>query len=152
MQLPHVLVGSARAATVVLFVGAAAGLAGACSADTAGSGEGTLHSCSPNYTDENKLGRLSVQQKGPGATIQWGAFPKLPADRYVVTIYIGRTKVDNKHQSYQPHGSIPPRAWNERKKQVVPTYRSGQVFKLTGTSYNAKGDVVQEFYIKCRLA
>ncbi len=30
-------------------------------------------------------------------------------------------------------------------------YKSGQVFKLVGTSYDPKGSVVQKFFIKCRL-
>jgi hypothetical protein len=116
-----------------------------------GSHSQTIHSCSPNYTDENKLGRLSVQQKGPGTSIQWGAYPNLPAEKYIVGIYIGEKKVDGKNQSYAPHGSLPARL-RDKRGYSVRTYKTGQVFKLAGTSYDAKGGVVQKFFIKCRLA
>lgn len=125
----------------------------ACAADTPrpGSGSTTIHSCSPNYTDENKLGRLSIQQKGPGTSIQWGTYPKLPADRYVVSIHVGSKKVDGKRQSYPPHGSLPARTWDKSKNRYIRTYNPGQIFKITGTSYNTKGAVVQTFFIKCKL-
>ena len=125
----------------------------ACAAENppAGSGSHTVHSCSPNYTDQNKLGRLSIQQKGPGTSIQWGTYPKLPADRYIVSIYVGSKKVDGKKQNYPPHGSLPARTWSNSKNRYVPMYKAGQILKITGTSYNAKGSVVQEFYIKCKL-
>jgi hypothetical protein len=114
--------------------------------DPPGNNSATIHSCSPDYTDENKLGRLSVSQRGPKSTVRWGAFPKLPASRYVVQIYVGSKVVDGKNQYYQPHGSLP---WKNRRGQIM--YKSGQVFKLVGTSYDAKGNVVQKFFIKCRL-
>lgn len=125
----------------------------ACAADNPppGSGSQTIHSCSPNYTDENKLGRLSIQQKGPGSSIQWGTYPKLPADQYVVSIYVGSKKVDGKKQNYPPHGSLPARLWDRSKDRYVRTYQPRQVFKITGISYDAKGGVVQKFFIKCRL-
>jgi hypothetical protein len=115
-----------------------------------GSHSQTIHSCSPNYTDENKLGRLSVQQRGPGTSIQWGAYPNLPAEKYIVGIYIGDKKVDGKKQNYAPHGSLPARAPNKRG-HLVRTYKTGQIFKIAGTSYDAKGSVVQKLFIKCRL-
>jgi hypothetical protein len=115
-----------------------------------GSHSQTIHSCSPNYTDQNKLGRLSVQQKGPGTSIQWGAYPNLPAEKYIVGVYIGDKKVDGKNQSYAPHGSLPGRI-QDKHGRSVRTYKTGQIFKISGTSYDAKGGVVQKFYIKCRL-
>jgi hypothetical protein len=115
-----------------------------------GSHSQTIHSCSPNYTDENKLGRLSVQQKGPGSSIQWGAYPSLPAEKYIVRIYIGDKPVDGKKQNYAPHGSLPARA-PDKRGHLVRTYKTGQIFKISGTSYDAKGGVVQKFFIKCRL-
>jgi hypothetical protein len=125
----------------------------ACAADNPppGSGSATVHSCSPNYTDENKLGRLSVQQPGSGTRIAWGVYPKLPAQRYKLSIWIDGKVVDGKNQSYPPHGSVPPQNWNRKKTKMVPTYHAGQIFKITGKSYDAKGNVVQAFYIKCRL-
>jgi hypothetical protein len=93
---------------------------------------------------------LSVQQKGPGTSIQWGAYPNLPAEKYIVGIYIGEKKVDGKNQSYAPHGSLPARL-RDKRGYSVRTYKTGQVFKLAGTSYDAKGSVVQKFFIKCRL-
>lgn len=125
-------------------------IAKTCAADVP-AGSRPIHSCSPNYTDENKFGRLSVQQKGPGASIQWGTYPKLPADRYVVSIHIDAKKVDGKKQGYPPHGSLPPRTWDRSEARYVATYKSGQIFKITGTSYNTKGAVVQQFYIRCKL-
>jgi hypothetical protein len=124
----------------------------ACAADTPpGSGSATIHSCSPNYTDENKLGRLSVQQRGQGTRIAWGVYPKLPAERYKVSIWIDGKVVDGKNQSYPPHGSVPPQNWNKKKTKMVPTYHTGEIFKIAGKSYDTKGNVVQAFYIKCRL-
>lgn len=134
----------------LMLVAMVAPVAKACAADVP-AGEHSIHSCSPNYTDQNKLGRLSIQQRGPGTSIQWGTYPKLPAERYVVTIHIDAKKVDGKKQSYPPHGSIPSRTWDSAKNRYVPTYASGQIFKITGTSYNTKGAVVQQFYIRCKL-
>lgn len=152
-QLLRRLNASTRSAAIVVALVAA--LPNTCAAPTSpqpGSGSATVHACSPHYTDENKLGRLSVQQKGPGSSIQWGVYPKLDADRYVLTITIGGVKVDGKNQKYPPHGSLSYLVWNKRKTKQVPRYRTGQIFKITGTSYNAKGNVVQKFYIKCKLA
>jgi hypothetical protein len=125
----------------------------ACAADNPppGSGSQTIHSCSPNYTDENKLGRLSIQQKGPGTSIQWGVYPNLPADRYRLTIWIGGNVFDGKNQNYPPHGSVPPDVQDPKTDHRVRTYKPGQIFKITGTSYIAEGAVVQKFFIKCRL-
>jgi len=106
-----------------------------------GSNSATVHSCSPNYIDENKRGRLAIQQRHAGATVAWGTYPKLPARLYIVRVYVGRKVVDGKNQNYPPHGSIPPEF-----------YRSGQIFKVVGKSYDSKHNVVQTFYIKCRLA
>jgi hypothetical protein len=67
----------------------------------------TTHSCSPNSIDENENSSLSVQQRGHRSSIQWGAYPKMPAARYYVKIYIGTKVVDTKNQNYAPHGSLP---------------------------------------------
>ncbi|MEV0795496.1 hypothetical protein [Kribbella sp. NPDC050459] len=142
-----------KPANALVLVALLVPTAKACAADNPppGSGSHTVHSCSPNYTDENKLGRLSIQQKGPATSIQWGTYPRLPADRYIVSIYVGAKKVDGKKQSYPPHGSLPARTWDKSKNRYVPTYKSGQIFKITGTSYDTKGTVVQKFYIRCKL-
>jgi hypothetical protein len=154
MRFTRTINTSTRSATILLAVGLVAVLPKACAADNPppGSGSRTIHSCSPDYTDENKLGRLSVQQKGPGASIQWGAYPKLDADKYVVMITIGGVKVDGKNQSYPPHGSLSYLVWNKKRTKQVPRYHSGQIFKISGTSYTANGAVVQKFFIKCKLA
>ncbi len=109
----------------------------------------TTHSCSPNYIDENDNGLLSVQQRGPHSSIQWGAYPKQPAARYHVKIYLGTRVVDTKNQNYAPHGSLPGTV--RKNGRQVPLYQSGQIFKLVGTSYDPKGNVVQQFFIKCGL-
>jgi hypothetical protein len=123
---------------------------GCATADPPGSKSHTVHSCSPNYIDENQLGSLSVQQRGPSPSpIQWGAYPKLPAARYHVRIYIGSRVADTKNQNYAPHGSIGP--YYTRNNKRVKSYTRGQIFKIVGTSYDPKGNVVQKFFIKCRL-
>ena len=114
---------------------------GAC--EPVGSGadsRATVHSCSPGYTDENEFGRLSVQQRGPGAPVLWGVHPKQSAARYVFRIYAGARKRDGKSQAYPPHGSLP-----------AVKYRSGNVFRLEGETYNLKGELVGRFFIRCRL-
>lgn len=144
------LMGARKLAGALMMVAMVAPIAKACAADSS-PGSATIHSCSPNYTDENKLGKLSVQQRGPGTRIAWGVYPKLPAERYKLSIWIDGKVVDGKNQSYPPHGSVPPQNWNKKKTKMVPTYHTGQIFKITGKSYDTKGNVVQAFYIKCRL-
>lgn len=143
---------SSRSANALLVVALFGSVVQQCvpAGDPPGSRSRTVHSCSPNYTDENKLGRLSVQQRAPGSSIQWGAYPKLEAARYVVAITIGGRKVDGKNQRYPPHGSLPGKVRN-KEGRLVRLYRSGQLFKLSGTSYDPKGHVVQRFFIKCKL-
>jgi hypothetical protein len=119
--------------------------------DPPGSHSETIHSCSPNYIDKNKLGKLSVQQRGRGSAIQWGAYPSLDAGWYHVVITIDGKVVDGANQFYAPHGSLKAEVPNKHGR-LVPTYTSGQIFKITGTSYASKGGkVVQKFFIKCRL-
>jgi hypothetical protein len=113
-----------------------------------GSNSETIHSCSPNYIDENAHGRLAVQQRGPGSYIAWGVYPaKQTAARYVIKVYVDAKVRDPKDQDYPPHGSLP---YKNRKGQIQ--YRSGQIFKIVGNSYDAKGNKMQAFFIKCRLA
>jgi hypothetical protein len=109
----------------------------------------TTHPCSPNYIDENENGLLSVQQRGPHSSIQWGAYPTQRAAQYHVKVYIGTKVIDSKKQNYAPHGSFPGIV--RKNGRQVPSYLSGQIFKLVGTSYDPKGNVVQQFFIKCRL-
>lgn len=68
-----------------------------------------------------------------------------------MSIYVGSKKVDGKKQSYPPHGSLPARTWDRSKNRYLRTYKPGQIFKITGTSYDTKGAVVQKFFIKCKL-
>jgi len=68
-----------------------------------------------------------------------------------VSIYVGSQKVDGKKQNYPPHGSLPARTWDRSKGRYIRTYQPGQIFKITGTSYDTKGAVVQRFFIKCKL-
>ncbi|MEV0797114.1 MULTISPECIES: hypothetical protein [unclassified Kribbella] len=68
-----------------------------------------------------------------------------------MSIHVGSKKVDGKRQSYPPHGSLPARTWDKSKNRYIRTYNPGQIFKITGTSYNTKGAVVQTFFIKCKL-
>jgi hypothetical protein len=60
--------------------------------------------------------------------------------------YVDRKVKDTKNQKYPPHSSL---KWKDRK--VRQLYRSDQIFKIVGNSYDLKGNVVQKFYIKCRL-
>ncbi|MGQ0773264.1 MAG: hypothetical protein ACT4NY_02420 [Pseudonocardiales bacterium] len=67
-------------------------------------------------------------------------YPKLPAARYVVSVYAGARKVDGKDQDYAPHGSLQP-----------SRYSAGDIFKIQGKTYDSDGGVVQSFFIRCRL-
>jgi hypothetical protein len=152
MRSPRLTVSTKPALMFVAMMVLAAQPDGCAPPDPPPSKSQTTHSCSPNYTDENENGRLSVQQRGPGYSIQWGAYPRLPAAWYHVTVTIEGKVVDKKNQDYPPHGSLPARVMNKHGKSV-PRYKSGQIFKIVGTSYAAKGGkTVQQFFIKCRLA
>jgi hypothetical protein len=144
------LTASTRPALAIVVVIVLAESPDACAPDDAPPSKSqTIHSCSPNYIDENANGLLSVQQRGPHSSVQWGAYPKQRAAQYHVKVYIGAKVVDSKKQNYAPHGSFPGTV---RKNGLqVPAYRSGQIFKVVGTSYDPKGSVVQQFFIKCRL-
>jgi hypothetical protein len=97
------------------------------------------HRCSPGYTDQNFLGSLSAQQRGPGYGVQWGVYPKASADRYVVNVYVGDKRVDAKDQGYPPHGSVNAR-----------DVKSGASFRLEGEIHSP--NLVQTFFLQCELA
>src|SRR5262245_1932024 len=66
----------------------------------------TVGSCAPSYTiAKADVGRVSAQQAGHGAAIQWGLFL---ASRYKfgtqfkLKVYAGGVKVDAKNQTYEP--------------------------------------------------
>jgi hypothetical protein len=79
-------------------------------------------------------------QRGPGFGVQWGIYPKVPAVRFIVDIYINNWRIDHKEQAYPPHGSVPAR-----------NIASGDIFRLEGQVVNAKGDV-GFFYLTCKAA
>jgi hypothetical protein len=63
-------------------------------------------SCSPSYVAPSKYGNYSAQQAGPGRSIQWGIYPNFAASHYTVNVFMGSRRVDDKDQSYPPHGSV----------------------------------------------
>ncbi|HEX8497263.1 MAG TPA: hypothetical protein VF661_08725 [Actinomycetales bacterium] len=95
-------------------------------------------SCSPSFEPGNGSGRLSVQQRSPGQSLQWGFYPNVPVSSFVVDVYMGSRRVDHKSQSYPPHGSV-------NKVDV----KAGSTFRLTGEATNPKGDVLV-FGLQCR--
>lgn len=95
-------------------------------------------SCSPTFEPGNSYGRLSVQQRVPGASIQWGFYPRVSVSTYKVDVYMGSRRVDAKVQNYPPHGSV-------NRADV----RKGSTFRLSGTATNPKGDVLT-FGVRCR--
>jgi hypothetical protein len=119
-----------------------AGLVGC--APTADTAE-TMHSCSPSYVDENKFGRISAQQAGPGAAIAWGVYPKKSYVRYVVRLYIDNRKLGGgKDQKYDPHGTV-------NSDTVRAKGKTGSVFRIDGETYDADGRRFS-FFLRCRLA
>ena len=90
--------------------------------------------------------------------IQWGTYPKLPAEKYIVGVYIGEKKVDGKNQSYAPHGSLPAKVRDKRwpfRSDLLQTSQSNSpaprmmptaaLFKSSSSSAgwcdHARGDV-----------
>ena len=104
------------------------------------------HSCSPGFNPSNELGSISAQQRGPAEGIQWGVYPKVPAVRYVVFVYLNNKQVDHADQDYPPHGSLPSAA--ARKSTSV---NSGDIFRLEGRAYDGRGGV-GIFYLTCKAA
>lgn len=98
------------------------------------------HSCSPGFEPSNEHGRITAQQRGQGSGIQWGVYPNVPAVRFVADVYVNNRRVDHKDQNYPPHGSVPA-------SQIA----TGDIFRLEGQAYNAKGDV-GIFYLTCKAA
>jgi hypothetical protein len=80
---------------------------------------------------------MSVQQRSPGSSIQWGFYPSVPVSSFVVDIYMGSRRVDHKAQAYPPHGSV-----------SVANVRKGSTFSMTGRATNPKGDVLV-FGLRC---
>lgn len=124
----------------LMLVGATAGCA---STVRVGSPQ---HSCSPGFFPENEFGSISAQQRGPGEGIQWGVYPKVPAVRYVVDIYLNNKVADHKDQPYPPHASLPPDS-----PEVDIGVRSGDVFRIEGRAYDGHGGV-GIFYLTCKAA
>lgn len=129
-----------RALVLVIAVAAASGCEGL---DDAGT---TTHSCSPSYVDENKFGRISAQQAGPGARINWGVYPKKKDYvRYVARLYIDSRKLGGgKDQKYDPHGTV-------NADTVKAKSKPGSVFRIEGETYDADGNGYS-FFLRCRLA
>ena len=98
------------------------------------------HSCAPGFEPSNEYGRLTAQQRGPGFGIQWGVCPASPAARYVVDVFVNNRRFDHKDQAYPPHGSVPASA-----------IKTGDVFRLEGQGFTARGDV-GSFFLTCQAA
>jgi hypothetical protein len=95
-------------------------------------------SCSPRFEPSSKYGQLSVQQRSPCSSIQWGFYPNVPVAHFTVDVYVGSRRVDHKSQNYPPHGSV-------NVKDVV----KGGTFSMNGEATNPKGDILV-FGLRCR--
>lgn len=100
--------------------------------------------CSPKYNAPSKYGRFTVQQSGKNHALQWGIYPAAgySGTYYHVAVRMDGHKVDEKMQTYPPHGSV--NANNARKY-------SGTVIAVSGNV--AKGSkTVLVFTMECRVA
>ena len=122
----------------ILVLGLTLVLTGACASTTTVGGPD--HSCSPNFSPANELGSISAQQRGQGFGIQWGVYPRQPAVRFVVDVFMNNRRVDHKDQNYPPHGSV-----------NAADVRTGYIFRLEGNATNGAGDVAY-FYLTCKAA
>jgi hypothetical protein len=116
---------------VALFV--LAGLLTSCAKEVSG----PQGSCSPSYTVDSVYGRLTVQQRGPGQSIQWGIQPKVSYNQITVSVFVGSRRVDGKTQTYDPHGSISTR-----------DFRSGDLVTIEGTAKDDRGTLIFKGYCK----
>jgi hypothetical protein len=101
---------------------------------------GPRHSCAPGFAPSNEFGRITAQQRGHGGGVQWGVYPHAAPERFVVDIWINKRRFDHKDQDYPPHGSVPASAIG-----------SGDLFRLEGQAFNARGDVGM-FFLTCKAA
>ena len=79
-----------------------------------------------NITYKGNAGAIYVQTN-PRGYVLWGIYmynPKLDSGPWVVSVYVGKTKVDGKKQNYAPHGSVNP--VNAKK---------GKIFHITATHH-----------------
>lgn len=106
----------------------------------------SLASCTPSYNPHSGFGSFSVQQRGPGAPIQYGIYPspKSAGTYYylVVTISGKRKPYDVKRQDYPPHGSVD-----------APTVRryEGHTLTLAGT-VSRDGKLRLTYQLNCKVA
>lgn len=97
-------------------------------------------SCSPSHEFTNGYGTISIQQRGPGYGLQWGAYPTVQlAGTYSAEVFIDGRRYDAKTQTYPPHGSI--------NASAVDT---GDIVRLEG-SFVGSGQN-QSFWLECRSA
>lgn len=69
---------------------------------------GGYKSCVPYYKADSQIGNFTIQQQGPGRSLQWGAYPyrEFTGTWYNLSVYANGVKIDSKSQSYAPHGSV----------------------------------------------
>jgi hypothetical protein len=141
LNVGGVVTGMAACSCVAAATAAASGCS---SSGSGGGGTPAIQPCSPAADRKSSHGRISVQQAGPGQTVVWGVYATLPAGVYHVTVSVNGVKVDEKTQTYPPHGTI-------GVKNNAGGLPSGGQFSLTGTFSPPKDDP-QEFYLICVLA
>jgi hypothetical protein len=79
-----------------------------------------------NIIYKGNAGAIHVQMS-PQGYVLWGIYmynPKLDAGPWVASVYVGKTKVDGKKQTYPPHGRVSP---VDAKK--------GKIFHITATHH-----------------
>jgi hypothetical protein len=104
-----------------------------------------IGNCSPSYSvGQSGVGKVSVQQAGRGSAIPWGVYVDAKykfGTQFVVAVYAGGTKIDNKNQSYEPHGRV---------NAARALKYSGKVLEISGTGKNGGNTIY--FDSKCHIA
>lgn len=129
----------ARILAAVATVLAVLGLAGCASVEVIPA----IGNCSPSFVVKSSYGNFSIQQSGYNSPVQWGAYPNktYSGDYYTAAVYVDGLKVDQKSQSYPPHGSI--------STQILG--HSRDIFAVIGNVY-IDGSLVLHYEMRCRLA
>lgn len=95
---------------------------------------------------EYPYGSFTVQQRAPGASIQYGLYPnpKYAGTRYWLVVKISGKKkpYDVKNQSYPPHGSVDIRTARQFK---------GKTLTLQGTIHRG-GKLTLSYQLDCVIA
>lgn len=103
----------------------------------------SIKSCHPSYKAATKYDKFGAQQRKPGSSIQYGAYPNISVsgDRYIMTVRAGGKKIDRFNQTYPPHGSV--------NRSTVSRHR-GDVLSAVGDIYR-NGKLTLHFELRRRI-